>query len=396
MKMGASTDFDVIVAGAGPAGSMAAGHLAQAGDRVLVLEKKAFPRRKPCGGCLSRRVENLLPPDLLRQAVEEEITRARFFFRFQDVFEVQTGQTAAYMVRRERFDSLLAREAERSGAVFSYGTPLTSFEVGENRVLIRTPKGSLAGRYLVLAQGAYPGLPGPLPETRNRLTYHALEGRTRPAAFRSPWPSRTVGILVGQVSAGYGWIFPCGEEVSLGLCFLPRREKKPRHSLEGFKTGLSAVIVPPGLKGHPLPCFDGHKRPYSSQRILWVGDAAHLIDPFLGEGIYYALLSGRAAAGVIHQALRDGSASLAAYDREIRRLILSDLSYALRLARWVYAAPRLFWWLLKKYPVIMEIYFDILRGQEGYERFFWEIRKRIRRLTGLQWILGEPRRASRP
>ena len=86
------------------------------------------------------------------------------------------------------------------------------------------------------------------------------------------------------------------------------------------------------------------------------------MDPFLGEGIYYSLHSGQTAAEVTHQALTWQQETLTLYDQEIRRLIISDFIYALRLAKWVYAAPQLFWWLLKKYPGIMEIYFDILKG----------------------------------
>ena len=64
---------------------------------------------------------------------------------------------------------------------------------------------------------------------------------------------------------------------------------------------------------------------------------------------------------------------------------------ALRLARWVYGWPRLFWWLLKRHPGIMNIYFKILQGQESYGSFFRELQKRVRRYTGLQRIIGEPR-----
>jgi geranylgeranyl reductase family protein len=391
-----SSDYDVIVAGAGPAGSTAACSLAQAGYRVLVLGKKAFPRPKPCGGCLSRRVERLLPASILGQVVEDEITRARFYFHARGSWEVQTRQPAAYMVRRERFDSLLAQEAAKAGAVYSYESPLVSFETHDNRVEVKTPQTHHTGRYLVLAHGAYPLPSCPRLRPRGRLTYQALEGKSPLTAFRSPWPPGTVGIFLGHVSFGYGWVFPCRDQVSIGLCFLPKRERRPGLSLESFKEDLSPTLSLPRLKGHPLPCFDGRKRFYSKHRVVWTGDAAQLVDPFLGEGIYYALLSGQTAALAIGQALKGRQESLALYDQEVRRLITVDLTYALRLARWVYAAPRLFWWLLKKYPVIMDIYFDILRGHERYERFFWEIHKRVRHFSGFQWLLGEPKRPAPP
>ena len=148
----------------------------------------------------------------------------------------------------------------------------------------------------------------------------------------------------------------------------------------------------PRLKGHPIPCFDGRPRAYSRGRVLWAGDAARLVEPFLGEGIYYALWSGQLGAQTIHQALGKGRPDLGGYDQALAQTLLPEFGYALRLARWIYAWPRLFWWLLKRHPGIMKFYFKILQGQESYGGFFREVQKRVRRYTGLQWIIGEPRR----
>jgi geranylgeranyl reductase family protein len=390
--MSYSFDQDVIVAGAGPAGSMAAIHLAQQGCRVLVLEKKAFPRTKPCGGCLSKRVENLLPPSLLRSVIEEEITRVHFTFRSQETWSYASSQPAAYMVRREVLDTLLAREAEKMGARVLYQTPLVQYRAFSDRVEIATREASFSSSYLILAHGAYDLLSGPFRFPGSSLTYQALEGRFAGSLPRHSWPNQTVAIHLGHVSFGYGWTFPYSRTLSVGISFLPQREKHSRKQLQKFKKSLPLQEALPKLKGHPIPCYDGRSRPYSQGRVLRAGDAACLVEPFLGEGIYYALQSGRMAARHILQASKTGSADLTSYDQDISRSLLPDFAYALRLAKWVYAFPGLFWWLLKRHPVIMDIYFDILRGRESYERFFWELRKRIRVHKGLTRILGEPPR----
>jgi geranylgeranyl reductase family protein len=390
--MSTPIDYDVIIAGAGPAGSQAAITLSRAGRKVLVLEKKAFPRAKPCGGCLSKRVERFLPRSFLDQVVEGTINRVVFHFHPKEKWEYVSDRPAAYMVRRERFDLLLAREAAQAGAEVRFQTPLTSFREEAESLEAFTPGQSFRARFLILAHGAHDTLPPSQRSSRSSLTYQGLEGRLKDSDQIGPWPKDTVAIYLGSVAFGYGWIFPCGDSLSVGLSFWPKKEKDPQTGIRKFRTVLPGRRDRPRLKGHPISCFDGRPRAYSRGRVLWVGDAARLVDPFLGEGIYYALWSGQLGAQTIHEALGKGRPALGDYDQALAQTLLPEFGYALRLARWVYSWPRLFWWLLKRHPGIMDIYFKILQGQESYSGLFRKVQKRVRRYTGLQWILGEPRR----
>jgi len=385
-------DYDVIIAGAGPAGSQAAITLSRAGRKVLVLEKKVFPRSKPCGGCLSKRVERFLPRRFLEEVVEGTINRVVFHFHPNEKWEYTSDQPAAYMVRRERFDLLLAREAAQAGAEIRFQTPLTSFREDAEFIEAFTPGQIFRARFLILAQGAYDTLPPSQRSSRSSLTYQGLEGRLKDSDQIKPWPKDTVAIHLGSLAFGYGWIFPCGDSLSVGLSFWPKKEKDPQSNIRKFREGSPGLKDRPRLKGHPLPCFDGRPRAYSRGRVLWAGDAARLVEPFLGEGVYYALWSGQLGAQTIHEALGKGRPELGGYDQALAQTLLPEFGYALRLARWVYTWPRLFWWLLKRHPGIMDIYFKILQGQESYGSFFLKLHKRVRRYTGLQWILGEPRR----
>jgi len=389
-------DFDVIVAGAGPAGSRAAAILSQAGWKVLVLEKKTFPRYKPCGGCLSRRVDRLLSRSWLNEVIENEISRVIFTYKQRERLEITASQPAAYVVRREIFDLRLAREAEQSGATVRFSTPLSSFEALPDYVRVRTPAGTVKSRFLILAHGAYPG-PRPRPPLRRRsLTYAALEGPVPASGLTDSWPPEAVGIHLGSVAFGYGWTFPCGDRFSVGISFWPEKEGRTRRSRDRLLQGLSPLNARPRLQGHRIPCYDGQPVAYAAGRVLRVGDAARLVDPFLGEGIYYALWSGQQGAEVLSAALAGGDPDLSAYPRAVARHLLPEFARALRLARWVYAWPGLFWWLLKNHHSIMTIYFNILQGQESYDRFFWEFKKKVWHHTGLRRVLGEPRRRARP
>lgn len=394
--MSPPVDFDVIVAGAGPAGSLAASSLSRAGWKVMVLEKKIFPRPKPCGGCLSRRVETLLPRALLDDVVENEITRAIFTFNRKETLEFTTSPPAAYTVRREVLDLRLAREAEQAGAEFRFATPLASFQVVPEFVEVHTPAGMFKSRFLVLACGAYYAERLRRPARWKSLTYQALEGPVPVSGPGPPWPPEAVAIHLGSAAFGYGWTFPCGNRLSIGISFCPARERHPRQSLNRFLGGLPFLDTRPRLKGHPIPCYDGQPVTYVQDRVLRVGDAARLVEPFLGEGIFYALWSGQRGAEVISASLKSGNPDLGAYPQALSSQILPEFARALRIARWVHAWPALFWWLLKRHDSIMTIYFNILRGQESYERFFWEFQKKIRKYPGLGWVLGEPRRRVAP
>src|SRR5574337_1812826 len=121
--------YDTIVVGGGPAGATAALMLAKAGARVLLLERRRLPRYKACGGCLSRRVERLLPFDP-GKLIEEQITNLTFTWRGRDPVEAAFAEPVAYMVWRDTFDQALCDRAVEAGA-----------EVQDGRV-VRTVKAS--------------------------------------------------------------------------------------------------------------------------------------------------------------------------------------------------------------------------------------------------------------
>ena len=158
--------FDVIVCGAGPAGSLAARDLAREGFQVLLLEKEKLPRRKLCGGGLTLRALDLLDPPtpgakkgagarLAAAGVIERWVRGAHC-RVDDAnwTNVAGDGPVVAMAMRDRLDAFLAEEAAAAGALVRDGTRVTAVEEREEAVAVRTPADSFRSLYLVAADGA--------------------------------------------------------------------------------------------------------------------------------------------------------------------------------------------------------------------------------------------------
>jgi flavin-dependent dehydrogenase len=177
--------YDVIVAGAGPAGSTAARLLAGRGARVLLLDKQRFPRDKPCGGGVTLRAASLLDVDLA-PVIERTIHGARFSLRLGETFDRHFEQPLTYMTQRCRLDAHLAERAAAAGADFHDGEPVRTASFGSaaraptavlrHAVHVDTEAGEYRARVLLGADGAN-GLVGRSFELRTEYEEAvALEG----------------------------------------------------------------------------------------------------------------------------------------------------------------------------------------------------------------------------
>ncbi|MDI5969220.1 geranylgeranyl reductase family protein [Streptomyces sp. SL13] len=325
-------EADVIVVGAGPAGSSAAYHLARAGVDVLLLEKAEFPREKVCGDGLTPRAVH----QLIRMGVDIQApgwTRSRgmrwIAGRRQAVIDWPSlGRYPDFGLSRSRhdFDDILARHAERAGARLRTGVKVTS--------PVTSPAGRITGveaqagperrpvayrsRVVIAADGASARLA--LAMGRDRDPHRQVATAAR-RYYRSPERSQEKYLELwadlrvpgsDRYLPGYGWIFPMGDgRVNVGLGALPHRSqggadlratldkwlaRVPEHwglTEENAEGKVLSAALPLGFNRHPQ----------YGRGMLLVGDSGGMVSPWNGEGIAQALEAGEVAAETVALAL---------------------------------------------------------------------------------------------
>jgi geranylgeranyl reductase family protein len=311
--------FDAVVVGAGPAGSMAAYRLATAGVRVLLLDKARFPRDKPCGGGLTARALRELPFPV-DPVVEDAATRFTLRVGYRRGFERESREPLVLLTQRRRLDAFLVERAVEAGAEFRDGVRVS--DVTET---------SAAADVLVGADGANGITAKALGLAREVERGVALEGNVRGVedSFRG-----RMALEFGVVPGGYGWVFPKGDHVNVGVGGWGAEGPRLRDHLRRLcrAHGIPFERVE-SLRGHRLPMRRPGAR-LARGRAAVIGDAAGLVDPFSGDGIFEALLSARLASAAALDLLAGRAATLDPYhDALTTRLArLTAFSWALKAA----------------------------------------------------------------
>jgi geranylgeranyl reductase family protein len=328
-----SVDADAIVVGAGPAGSSAAYHLARCGRRVLLLERRRFPRDKSCGDGLTRSAVRLLAAmgALPRLDGARRIRGSRVFMRGQGhrdfLYPPGLGDPDYGLVLpRLQLDRAICECAVEAGAELREECNVQAFVPGDRvpalEVSCRGGVQRLKAPVIVAADGAasrlafQAGLAHGISETLGfaiRGYYSGIDGLEDLLEIYMPLMDPTDRFILPS----YGWVFPTGDgAANIGVGVFERGHgvsvrKLMEHFLEGLRQTGSRFqgMTPQGRwLGAPLNFAFRPDRCYGPG-ILLAGDAAGLISPFTGEGIGYALESGRIAAEVIHRNLRDNAIS---------------------------------------------------------------------------------------
>jgi geranylgeranyl reductase family protein len=333
--------YDVLVVGGGPAGSTTAYRLAEAGASVLLVDKARFPRDKPCGGGLTMRAVRCCPVDP-RPVVEEEIDLVELRFRYGDAVVRRAREPVILMTQRRRLDAFLLDAARERGVDVREGTTVQIeasnklLLAGGERLVVEAVVGAdgangTTARAVGLGAGIVHGVAYEGNASYERLARHRYE--------------RRAVVELADIPGGYGWVFPKGDHANVGVGAWQHAGPELREHLQRVCEGhgLAAVELSE-LRGHRLPLRRPGTR-IAGARALLVGDAAGLIDPVSGDGMYECFVSSRLAAEAALDLLAGRATSLEAYesavDAELSALHRASWKLKRALDRWPRASWRL-------------------------------------------------------
>ena len=327
--------YDVAIVGAGPAGSSCAAFCAQAGLRTLLLERESFPREKVCGDCLNPScwpvLRRLAVEDRVRSLPHGKLKCVEFIGIDRQTISIALPDDAEIAVKRSLFDDLLMSRAREIGAEVFQESTVSELNL-TNSWSIRANENTFEARVLVAADGRN----STVARLRNLLPRVGKERVALQTHILFP-PNFGERVVLQFLAEGYSGQAPTGSgELNLCLVGKPSSISKLKHWAEN-EFGIASH--------HPWRTVTPLTRqslPPAHERLFLIGDAARVVEPFTGEGIFYALRSGELAAQAIAKLIAGGN------DREIQRdyereqrSMYSGRLWINRLARAAVLSPRL-------------------------------------------------------
>ncbi|NJQ03704.1 geranylgeranyl reductase family protein [Streptomyces zingiberis] len=289
-----------MVVGAGPAGASAAYAAAVAGRRVLLLEKAELPRYKTCGGGIIGPTRDALPPGF-ELPLLDRVHAVTFSLNGRLSRTRRSRYMLFGLVNRPEFDQGLVEAAQAAGARLRTGVQVTRVEQHGPAVPDRrTVAVVLSGGETVLAR-AVVGADG----SASRIGAHVgvrmdqvdlgLEAEIPvPETVAEDWAGRVL-IDWGPIPGSYGWVFPKGDTLTVGVISARGEGAATKRYLEDFIARLGLAGFEPSISSGHLTRCRADDSPLSRGRVLVCGDAAGLLEPWTREGISFALRSGRLA-----------------------------------------------------------------------------------------------------
>ena len=357
--------YDVIVVGAGPAGSTTAQECAGRGMSVLLLDRAEFPRDKPCGGAVTVRAAAILPFDIA-PVVERVASGIHLTLRQSHGLTRYSPHDLVYMTQRCRLDAFLIERALDVGVTFRQRALLRDVERHPSHVVVRADGETFEGRTLVAADGAN-GRTAKLAGIDVKFCQQvALEGNVTPADGVPDRWKNLLGVDIGGIPGGYAWNFPKGDHLNIGLGgwrYVGPTLRGRLDQLVGFYGFEPSTLW--GVRGHHLPIRQAGS-PLVDGNVLLVGDAAGLVDPMTDEGIYAAFWSGRTVAKHLAAYVAGEVSDLSGYQHDVEQDLMPDLRISRRFQDLFDLSPALYMGIERRTSVFLRMVYQVLRGELTY------------------------------
>jgi menaquinone-9 beta-reductase len=370
-------NYDVLIIGAGPAGSASAVTLARSGAKVLIIDRHAFPRDKVCGGLLTTKSLHLVEKDLGLDVDDIH----KLVLHHTTGFEIHTqdglvnrafGPSPLYFTSRRQFDDYLLTKALGLGCHFAQ---MRATHLPTTRT-ISLPTGVHSFDYIIGAYGASSFIPNPfgrgIPKQKLAFGLHIHVPTARVYKTDQILPR----VYFGYLPFGWAWVFPKGLFCDVGIAGL-QAGQNARENLNRFCRSIGLAYSnkddPPRGAWIPYGTYDSTP---AEGNVFLVGDSAGFVEPITGEGIYYALLSGVLAARAL---LSNHTDKARAYIASCRQRITREL-WCARVCRPLLFCPPLSHLSIRRLKHNrrhMERYLRLLAGEITYPGYFREMFLRL-------------------
>ena len=338
--------IDVVVIGAGPAGTAAAFDLLVKGFSVLLLDKCAFPREKACAGGITPKAKALFRYDI-SSVVKRQCRSIKIRTPRKKPFLIQNINPICHMTQRWELDYFSLQKVLEKGGQFQ---KVKKFSIEEKacHVEIRTSDQLIKARYLIGADGANSRVRRLTDPFCRVVRCPAIEADIRmdnPDFYKMEFDFSMPG-------KGYYWIFPKDDHINIGIYSTTgspglKQKQLAEYAEIRFGKNHSGKIRLEAFKGYPLGVGGYARNPVKKGRVYLVGDAAGLAESLLGEGIYFALRSGQAAARAIVNTHGSNTLPGLFYAREIKK-IRRELRLYYVSSRCLYSFPSISLHLLSR------------------------------------------------
>jgi len=365
--------YDVTVIGAGPSGASAAHVLSSYGMKVCILDKHTFPRNKLCGGLLTIKTQRIFNDifNMSWEPVIEYVSDGVRFYHSNKLLNEVTNYKKLFFTNRVMFDNLIVEKAINAGAETHFGISIDDFDENNKTITLKDGR-KIVSDFIIGADGVNSVVSKHLFKKSLDLNRIGLGleielDRNKMHADRT-YPE----IYFGVLKWGYGWVFPKKDTLTVGIGgVLKYNPHMTQTFLIFLDTLFKGAFDKSAVKGHYIP-FGSYKSMPGRNNILLCGDAAGLVDPITGEGIAYALQSGKyAGQAIIEVSTKNNSNNALEIYLKKYQTITKELRQAnfLRLFLFPKISESLFAKVFPMTHTISEKYIDLISGDITYGEY---------------------------